>query len=321
MSRSWLCVFAALAVTLAACGTSSPDTAASTSSPERAGSASASTQAGQTAARKARLRRHPAKVLVVIEENHSLSEMRSGMPYLARLSRTYGYATHWSALRHPSEPNYLAIAGGSTFGVTDDDAPAANASKVAAARSVFGQALARHKTARTYADSMTGTCELTNDTGTAQEPGGYAVRHNPWTYFPTERAACRRHDTDATRFVSDARHDALPDVGFLIPDLVHDAHDASLARADSWLHAELPAVLASKDFRTGRLVVVVTADEDDKHHGNVVLTSVLSARIHHRVVRRRLDHYSLTRFIDHVIGARPLRNARGAPDMRKAFGL
>ena len=67
--------------------------------------------------------------------------------------------------------------------------------------------------------------------------------------------------------------------GSLSPSLVHDAHDASLAAADAWLEQQLTPVLKSTDFTSGKLVVVVTADEDDKHSGNVVLTSVLTPRI------------------------------------------
>ena len=292
-SGSWLRSLAVLAVLVAAGGTSAAAAPPEASPP--------------IASAAVKVARHASKVLVVIEENHSLREMSAGMPYLSQLSRKYGYATRWHAVRHPSEPNYLAIAGGSTFGVANDAAPAANQSKVGSARSVFGQALARHKSARTYAESMAGTCDLQDGPGTVSEPGAYAVRHNPWTYFAAERTSCRAHDTSAASFVSDARRNALPTVGFLIPDLVHDAHDSTLARADQWLRSKLPAVLASTDFKSGRLVVV--------------LTSVLAARLHHKVVRRRLTHYSLTRYIDSIIGAPPLRHAKGAPNLRKAFGL
>src|SRR3954464_3870602 len=66
------------------------------------------------------------KVLVFIEENHSLSQMKSSMPFVYGLAKRYAYASSYTAIRHPSLPNYLAIAGGSTFGVSDDDSPAAH---------------------------------------------------------------------------------------------------------------------------------------------------------------------------------------------------
>jgi phosphatidylinositol-3-phosphatase len=260
----------------------------------------------------------PQKVLVVIEENHSYAQMKQGMPYLARLSSTYGYATHWTALTHPSLPNYLGIAGGSTFGVTDDGPPSAHDSDIGAATSVFDQAIAAGRTAGTYAESMPDNCHLANTPASAAT-GPYAVRHNPWAYFPRSRDDCRAHDQDLSSFAGDAARNALPDVGFLIPDLDHDAHDGTLAAADAWLEKQLSPVLASTDFTDGRLVVVVTADEDDKHSGNTVLTSVLTPRIHHEVVHTPLTHYSLTRFIAAVLGVRPLRNGATAPDLEKAF--
>ncbi len=60
------------------------------------------------------------KVLVIPLENHSQSEALAQMPYLAGLANTYGSATNYYAVAHPSLPNYLAIFGGSTFGVTSD---------------------------------------------------------------------------------------------------------------------------------------------------------------------------------------------------------
>ena len=257
---------------------------------------------------------HPSKVLVVIEENHSYDQMRAGMPYLFGLSRRYGYATHWSAITHPSLPNYLAIAGGSTFGVRDDEPPSTRAAKVGDARSVFDQALDAGKTAGTYAQSMAEACRRTDD-------GSYAVRHNPWTYFPASGARCRRGDLPIERFASAARDDALPNVGFLIPDLCVDAHDCPLSRADEFLRSALPDVLASSDFTSGRLAVVVTADEDDRRSGNEVLTSVLSSRLSGKVVASRLTHYSLTRYVAQVLGVDPLLNGTDAPDMQAAFGL
>jgi acid phosphatase len=256
--------------------------------------------------------------LVVIEENHSFTQMRAEMPFLAQLSDTYGYATHWTALRHPSEPNYLAIAGGSTFGVSDDAPPQAHEEQVGRADSVFGLALDAGRTAATYAQSMPGNCHASDYPPDAPK---YAVRHNPWVYFPTERADCRRHDQPLRAFASDAKQNVLPDVGFLIPDLDHDAHDGTLSAADTWLHSTLEPALQSKDFTSGRLVIVVTADEDDKSSDNTVLTSVLTPALSHKVTDAPLTHYSLTRYLCQVLGVPLLGHAATAPDLSAAFGL
>jgi phosphatidylinositol-3-phosphatase len=259
---------------------------------------------------------HPTKVLTIVEENHSLAEMKSGMPYLYSLAERYGYATNWSAITYPSLPNYLAITGGSTFGVSDDDNPSAHQIDAA---SVFDQALAAGKTAKMYVESMPSNCDQTSSYP-------YAVKHNPWAYFTPGRSACDTYDVPAGSansgaFSSDVKSDNLPVAGMLIPNLLDDAHDGTLPQADSWLRAWLPPVLSSSDFTSGRLAVVITADSDDRSAGNSVLTVVLDAGLDGAVVSTPLDHYSLTRFYAQTIGVTPLLNGASAPDMRSAFGM
>lgn len=301
-------------VALAGCGAARP-TAGSTTPTE-----SASVPAATTPTTPVPAVSGPAtgvsKVLVVIEENHSLAQMRAGMPYLFSLAQRYAYATDYRAVAHPSLPNYLAIAGGSTFGVSDDASPAAHPIH---GSSVFGQAEAAGHSARLYAQSMPVAC----DTGAASP---YAVKHAPWAYFVDERPACRTGMVPAGtpragRLAADIAGGRLPTVGMLIPDLDHDAHDGSLATADGWLRSWMLPLLAGPDFRAGRLAVVVTADEDDGGSGNNVLTVVVAPGLHQRVVATPLDHYSVTGLLDQVAGTPPLRQAAGAPSLASAFGL
>jgi acid phosphatase len=262
---------------------------------------------------------HPAtKVLTVFVENHTYTQMRAGMPYLFSLAERYGYAANWSALSHPSLPNYLGIAGGSTFGITDDNPPAAHP---IAGESVFSQATQAGKTAKVYAEAMPSNC-LPTDSGL------YAVRHNPWTYFVDDHGACSSNDVPMSAFTQDAANNRLPNAGMLIPDLCNIAHAGgcplanagSLSLADAFLKRELPAVLTSKDFTSGALTVVVTADEGSDSD-NQVLTVVMNASLNGKVVNSALNHYSLTRYYDQVLGTPPLRNAATAADMQAAFGL
>jgi acid phosphatase len=249
-----------------------------------------------------------SKVLVVVEENHSLAEARAQMPYLTGLGNTYAYATGWHATTHPSLPNYVAMTGGSTFGITTDTEPIPSP-KIGTGGSVFGQT----GSSRTYAESMTGTCSKT-------AANGYVPKHNPWVYYGSEATACKARDIPATSFVADAKANSLADVTFLIPNLSHDAHNGTLAAADTWLKGRLPAVLASADFTSGRLTVVVTFDEDDHSAGNQVLTVVMNAdATRHGAVAASLNHYALTGYIDQTIGAPMLRGATAA--LAPAFGL
>ena len=255
----------------------------------------------------------PTKVLTIVEENHSYAQAKAGMPYLMSLASKYAYASNDHGVTHPSLPNYLAIAGGDTFGVSTDSEPIPS-TKVGTARTVFDLALDKGLRAKSYQESMTSNCQTTSG-------GGYAARHNPWVYFGSSRIRCKSYDVPAGSFLTDVKNNALPNAGMLIPNLCNDAHDCSLTVADNWLKARLPTLLASSDFTSGRLTVVVTFDEDDVHSGNQVLTVVMNAALSgkHKVVTTTLNHYSLSGYYSHVLRASLLRKATSG--FSTAFGL
>jgi acid phosphatase len=260
----------------------------------------------------------PTKVLLVVLENHTQSQVLTEMSYLRSLSTRYARTTAYKALTHPSLPNYLAIAGGSTFGVRDSKNPSGHPLRGA---SVFGQALRNGRTARTYAESMTSVCQTANT-------GRYAVRHNPWTYFAdtAERAGCRRHDlASGTAGYGNLRNatlrGTLPNVGLVVPNVCSDAHDCSLGTADRWLRAWVPVWTGGPDYRAGRLAIVITFDEDDLSQGNTVLTVVVHPRLSGRVVTAGVTHYNLSAWLSRVAGGYPLRSAAGKTSLGRYFGL
>lgn len=310
-----LAVVAVLALT-AACagGQSTPSTHAGATPHPSPSSATHNQPNNPTSHAAAAPRARANKVLIVIEENHSYSEMRKQMPYLASLATRYSFAKNYTAITHPSLPNYLAIAGGSTFGIRDDNPPSYHRIQRS---SVFDQAISTGKTAKTYAESMPGMCAPLS-------AGSYAVKHNPWPYFVKSRARCRKFDVPLGRprvgaLHRDIKRATLPNVGLVVPNLCHDAHDCTLGTADGWLKTWLPRVLTGRDFTSGRLTVVVTADEAERHSGNNVLTVVMHAGTPHRMVTKPLSHYSLLGYVDHVLGVRLLGHARRG--FARAFGL
>ncbi|WP_270889099.1 alkaline phosphatase family protein [Pedococcus sp. 5OH_020] len=291
-------------------GTGPPRAAAPTAGTRSTSVASGSTRGGSSGSPSVAPRRVD-KLLVVVVENHSLGQMRRQMPYTYGLAQQYGYADHYTAIRHPSLPNYLAIASGSTHGVRDDDAPAAH---LLSGASVFGAAVAAGRTAGVYVDAMSSPCQSASS-------GRYAVKHNPWPYFTAERALCDRDDLPLSVLERTVREGALPSAGMIVPDLCHDAHDCSLLVADTWFRTVMERVMAGPDWRSGRLAVVLTADEDDRTAGNRVLTVVAHPSLRHVVVAQPLTHYSLTRLYAEVTGTSPLGRGAQAPSMAQAFGL
>jgi hypothetical protein len=295
----------------AGCGAGAAGPAAPSSAPAPAAPA-VSSPATQAAAAAGGV----SKILVIMEENHGTAEVfPSGMPYLWHLARRYGYASDWSAITHPSLPNYLAIFSGSAFNDPPDCGPGPGCAYPAP--SVFGQALALGQTARSYEESMPVPCDR-SDSGT------YAVRHNPWAYVPGETAACRSGDVPAGTpsggaLASAVRAGTLPNVGLITPNLINDAHDGTLVQADTWLRQWVPVIMSGPDWRHGRLAIAIVFDEGDP--GLQVPFVLIAPGLSGAVTRQPLDHYALTRLIDQVIGAPPLRQAAGAPDLARRLGL
>jgi len=257
-----------------------------------------------------------SKILVIMEENHGTPQVfPSGMPYLWQLARRYAYASDWSAITHPSLPNYLAIFSGSAFNDPPDCGPGPGCAYPAP--SVFGQALALGKTARSYEESMPRPCDRSDS-------GAYAVRHNPWAYIPGETAACRSGDVPAGTpsggaLASAVRAGTLPSVGLITPNLINDAHDGTLGQADAWLRRWIPVIMSGPDWRHGRLAIAVVFDEGEP--GLRVPFVLIAPGLSGAVVRQPLDHYALTRLIEEIIGAPPLRQAAGAPDLARRLRL
>lgn len=258
------------------------------------------------------------KIMVILEENHSRVEAMANMPHLATWAARFGFATNYSAVTHPSLPNYLAIGGGSTFSVTDDNPPS---SHPLSGSSVFGQTLAAGKTAKTYAEDMPSNCALSSS-------GGYAVRHNEWAYFAdtAERSGCNVNDvpmgtTSSGNLLNDINAGGLPVTGQMTPNLCNDAHDCSLATADNWLNLWVPKLMAGPDYLSGNLTILITADEDDSTAANNVAFVVIDPRLSAKTVTSAANHYSLTRWLDANASAPLLRNAATAADLKSAFGL
>jgi phosphatidylinositol-3-phosphatase len=259
-------------------------------------------------------------VIWVVMENHSAGEVvgAAAAPYETSLAAQCATATAYHGVTHPSLPNYLALTGGSTFGVTDDNGPS---SHPVAAASIFSQVAGSGRQWRSYEESMPSNCALSSS-------GNYAVRHNPAAYFTGITADCARWDvpmgtTSSGAFASDLASDSLPAFSFVTPNLCNDMHNCSVATGDAWLQQWLPVVFASPSYRAGRTAVFVTFDEDDSSAANTVpFIAVAPSIAAGTITAATFDHYSLVRTTEEMLGLAPtLGSAAAASSMRAPLGV
>lgn len=151
----------------------------------------------------------------------------------------------------------------------------------------------------------------------------YAPKHNPPVYFTNLAADCARWDVPLSPALSsDLAGHRLPRFAFVTPDICDDAHNCSVATADTWLRAWLGRILSGPDYRAGRTAVVVTWDEDDHTAGNRVSSVVIAPSVRPGTrSATAFTHYSLLRTTEEMLGLPPLLAARSAPSMRAAFRL
>lgn len=254
-------------------------------------------------------------VLWIWMENHSYSQVigNAAAPYTTQLAQQCGTATNYASVGSPSLPNYIGATAGSTFGITDDNAPS---SHVLTANNLFRQVRAAGLTEKSYEESMGANCVLTYS-------GSYDVNHNPAAYFTggSDRTACLADDvplgtTSAGNFINDLTNNTLPNFAFITPNRCDDTHDCSVNTGDLWLQTWLPLVLNSQAYRSGDTAIIIVWDEYTPMP-NVFITPATAPGTISKVA---FNHYSLLRTTEDMLGITSyLGGAATASSMRSVF--
>ncbi len=251
-----------------------------------------------------------SRVFVVVLENHEYSQVigNDQAPYLQRLAAQGALLTNFYAGTHPSLPNYLAILGGSTFGITYDcTGCSARDPNLALQLSKAGVSW------RAYMEAMPKPCFR----GGWAYP--YAKKHDPFMYFPSIRETRRcRWVVPASELQASLQTGRLPRFGWLTPDLCHDAHDCSLGAADRYLATIVPQILRDLGPH-GFLVLTFDEGISSQRGGGRVATILLGPDVRHGAIDASYNHYSLLRTLEDTFGLTHIRAARQAPPLRAAF--
>jgi len=227
-----------------------------------------------------------AHVVIVVEENHTASAIigDKSAPFINSLATGGALMTQSFAVAHPSEPNYLALFAGDTFGVTSNACPvdfgnAPNlASKLLAAGLTFGG----------YAEG------LPAPGSTVCSAGKYARKHAPWLNFSNVPAGV---SVPLSAFTGDG---TLPTVSFVVPDLTNDMHDGGVATADSWLATHLSGY--ADWARANNSLLIVTWDEDDESANNRIPTIFYGAGIRPGSYDQPISHYNVLSTVEQIYG-------------------
>ncbi|MDQ2859439.1 MAG: alkaline phosphatase family protein [Pseudomonadota bacterium] len=227
-----------------------------------------------------------AHVVVIVEENKTYGQILdpASAPNIAALAAKYGNATRFFGEVHPSEANYVAILGGDTFGIHDDDGFSCRAGSAGAfcggsaapgyadhtisAPHLGEQLEAAGLTWKGYYQSLPAPGSLVFtasdpafDNGT-RKTALYASKHSGFLNFASVQSDPRRGEqiVDFGRLDADLAANALPNFAFIVPNQcneMHGLHGPNIpADCDG---GNVAALIRRGDAFTGQLVKKIQA--------------------------------------------------------------
>ena len=256
------------------------------------------------------------------EDYGSVIGNTSEAPFLNSLLPQGSLLGNFYAEEHPSDANYLALAGGSAFGIPLTDPLEENSQYTIRARNIGDLINKAHETWKAYLQSANGPCDDTVH-------GYYWDDDLPMTYFADVRdrpAYCVAHLVPLQSLQSDLVSTAsTPNFAWIGPNDCADMEGCGIRSGDNFLATELGLITRSPAWRTQRSLAIITFDEDaydNQHPAQHVATIILGSAAVRRgyVSHVRYTHYSLLRTIEAALGLGTLtRNDRYAEPVNDVF--
>ena len=261
--------------------------------------------------------KHFDRVLIIVLENQNYSSAMKD-PFLAQLAAKGASFSNFRALIHPSYPNYLAMVGGSLFGVRSNDQIT----------------LPDDSSHRTIADFLDWK-NYAEDYPSEPQPflgdrGKYSRKHVPFLSFAKIQQESfgnvisvdtkdphNRFVADVADFRSDPKKHPLPRYMFYSPNSDDDGHDPvlrpgrGLKKASSWLNKFLKESFPLDEKMTGTLVIVTFDESQFLDKTERIYVVFLGDMVKPGEITKTYTHYSVLRTIEDNFGVLPLNSGDG----------
>src|SRR6266699_2677525 len=213
-------------------------------------------------------------VFIIMMENTGYTSLigNPNAPWINSAAATYGLATNYTGVSHPSQPNYIAATSGALNGVTNDnditiDVP-----------NIVDQIEGSGRTWKAYMQSIFAggnTDKLAHSAGNQL----YERKHNPFvSYLDVQSNPARMANVvDLSQLNTDLANNNVPDYSWISPDQCNDMHGRAatpsdpcdfsnvqqlIATGDAFLKNTVGAIMNSRAW-TGNSVIFITWDESD----------------------------------------------------------
>ncbi|TVZ76057.1 alkaline phosphatase family protein [Streptomyces sp. BK340] len=248
-------------------------------------------------------------VFMVMMENTDYSEVMNDpadTPYMHSLMNQGATLTDFHGVYHPSDENYLAVAGGDTYAMGATYWPNINSPQ----RNLGDTLEDAGKTWKAYEQGMGTPCNTKNNNDSYYEPDDAPFIN--YTDISGNASRCAAHLFDTSQLATDLQSAATtPNFSWIAADDYYDGEASgngsatSLKTQDGWLKQTLAPVLSSPAWTQQRSLLVLTWDESQSEAYNHIVTTVVgsqgtvpagtSSPAHY-------DHYGIARTIESALG-------------------
>jgi hypothetical protein len=284
-------------------------------------------------------------VFLIIDENEGYNGVigNSYAPVMNALAKDYGIATDYRGVADPSEPNYVAMLGGSYFGINNDDPYWFNGNTVNAPN-LMSQLESAGKTWRGYFQNMpypgyAGYCYPDKCNGIPDADTQYVSKHNGIVNFANMQTPAELDKMfPLTQLSTDLAAGTVPNFSYIVPDECDDMHGAPpwcvdsgstaslqqswlIANGDKFIREVVNEITSSSIWMTGNDAIVITFDE-----GNMATSKIATIVITNHGPRGVSDdtpynHYSLLATLERTFDLGCLLNSCNATVMGPLFAI
>ncbi|RYZ89587.1 MAG: hypothetical protein EOP04_06410 [Proteobacteria bacterium] len=229
--------------------------------------------------------------VIIVEFENTDYKKAMAQPTFATLAKQGANLSNFYAETHPSQPNYLAMIGGETFGVKGDGNVNIDDRHIGDLIEEAG------KTWKVYADDYPGNCFL------GAKSGEYARKHVPFLSFKNVQTNPQRcaNIVEGKGLKADLSSGNLPNFALYIPNLSNDGHDTGVAYADNWLKIKFLPLLDST--LPPNTLVVFTFDESTFFGGNHIYTSFYGDMVEPgSIFSSKTNHYGFLHTVEALLG-------------------
>src|SRR6266704_761173 len=229
------------------------------------------------------------QLVVVLFENKNLNEVYGPATYMTQLANAFAFSTGWTSITNPSQPNYIALIGGSTFGVSGDgNHPNLNHTTIVDLLENAG------KTWKAFAEDASGTgCGLNPPRG---------EDHFPFLSYTTitgNSSRCANLLPGSYNEVISA-FNAGTNFIWLTPNDCNNMHSCSVATGDAWIQSWVPNLLTAMAGKKAALIIMF--DEAYTNPPYIYMGFSGPATMLAYNSTASYNHYSLLKLVEDVWG-------------------